>query len=378
MKNKINDKVLILSLQGLGNTIMLTRILRYMNEENKVRISLVLSDNGSYQYVNALNLTNIENIYVWNEGKKSVQNVVQLVKQLRKNKFNTVYATYPSGKRENTLLFFSRAKEKRIFKYYKGFFRTWQFLNPINIKANHTLHDIENNALLFGILTSEINKKYIKINFSNELYIGLHIGSKALSKRWEIYKWSKLMKMLRNSFKCKFVVIAGKNEMNLIDDLNYKVSWNFDAIVGSGFKELINRLNSLTLLIGNDSAIAHLSSLLGVPTIVIWSYTQFWRVCPYGKGNIVIKKNYECIPCYDFVKKKYIEDCQYHLKCIRDIRSEDIFEIAKRYIMLFQRDKIPSDKDFRDLQLISKTYALKNGCIILSLKNYHEVYGPHF
>lgn len=369
----MQENVLIISLQGLGNTVMLTPILKYLDKQNKKIITLVLPDNGSYQFIKSLNLKTVKKIYVWKEKERTIQNILQLTKQLRNEKFNVAYATYPSAKRENTILFLSRAKKRRMLKCHKGFFKLWQFLNPTAEKADYTLHDIENNARLFRVPIFEINKKEAKLNFSSgEIVVGLHVGSKGLSKRWDIDKYAELMHKLRDSCGCRFLVIAGKEEACLINAIKYKIPWDFDVLLGPEFDELMTKISSLTLLVGNDSSIAHISALMGIPTVVIWSFAQFWRVCPYGEGNIVVKKDYKCIPCYDLIAKGYINDCQYHLRCIKDIKCEDVFEIVNRYITLLHDGKISNERDFQDLHFFSEINVLKNGCLILSLKGDNE------
>lgn len=369
----MKENVLIISLQGLGNTVMLMPILKYLDKQNKKMITLVLSDNGSCQFIKSLNLKTVKKIYVWKEKEKTIQNIVQLTKQIKNEIFDVAYAAYPSAKRENTLLFLSRARKKNMLKCNKGFFKLWQFLNPTAKTADYTFHDIENNALLFGVPIFEINRKKTKLNFSSgEIVVGLHVGSKGLSKRWNIENYAELMHKLRDSYGCKFVVIVGKDEACLINAIKYKIPWNFDVLLGPAFEDLMTKISSLTLLVGNDSSIAHISALMDIPTIVIWSFAQFWRVCPYGEGNIVVKKDYKCIPCYDLITKGYVNDCQYHLRCIKDIKCEDVFEIVNRHITLLQDGKISCEGDFRDIHSFSEITTLRNGCLILSLKGNNE------
>jgi ADP-heptose:LPS heptosyltransferase len=367
------NKILIISLQGLGNTVMFEHIFRKIIEKgNNNEIHFVISNNGSYQFVRSLHYEYDKiKFYIWDETRSDICNIIKLIIDLRKISFDTAYAVHPNGKRENLLLFFTKAKSKKILRRPGGFFQLFNFLHPHANLADISLHDVENNAILFNIPIHDIENTKVRINVGEQLIIGLHVGSKSASKRWDIIKYAKLVKLLNSSFSCKFFLIAGKEEENLIKTLieilkKEEVFVDLKLIVGLDFNELVSKMRSLTLLVGNDSSIAHISSLLGIPTVVIWSFAQFHHVSPYGAGNIVIKKNYECIPCYDFMSS-YINDCKYHLRCIRDITVNEVFEIIKVYISCLQTHKIPTIKDFSNLKFISSIEIMKNGCIILSL-----------
>ena len=355
---------------------MLTPIIHCLDKNNEAKLNFILSDNGSYQFIKSLKLNNLENIYIWFESKRAFCNLFNLYRKIRKVNFDVAYSTYPSGKRENATIFLSKAKVKYIFRYYKGFFSLWQFLNPGGRVADKSLHDIENNARLFEIPISEMNNKIVKINTPNLPSIGLHIGSRGLSKRWDLSQWVKLIQLLKNFFECNFVLIGGKREKHLIDHVvnnNNLANFNISVVVGEDFPKLMKKLEHLTILVGNDSAVAHICSYLEIPSIVIWSFAQYSRVCPYGKGNIIIKKDYDCVPCFDFTHKKYIDECKDNLKCIKDIKAEEVFEIVKRSLISIGKNKLPTVDNFINIPYVSNMGVFNHGSLLISLKETNNV-----
>jgi len=367
MINSEEKSILIISLQGLGNTVIFSPILKYLDSIKKCKIDVVLSDNGSSQYINSLKLSSINQVIIWRTSQRPLTNILNIYLRIRKSKYEIAYSTYPSGKRENILLFLSKARLKKSLKYFKGSFRLLSFLNYTAKKSNPLQHDLENNSILFNIPISEIKEASNNSIQKSELRIGLHIGSKGASKRWDINKWIDLMLKLNDFFKCKFVIISGKDELNLIESIKEKVKWDFEIIVGVEFEVLIDKIGSLSLLIGNDSAIAHISASLNIPTVVVWSFARFLNVYPFGYNNIIIKKNYDCMPCYDFTSN-YITDCNYHLRCIKNISVNEVIEIVRVCIDVQKEKRHLISKDFNELPFLSEIFETMGGCLVLSLK----------
>ena len=65
-----------------------------------------------------------------------------------------------------------------------------------------------------------------------------------------------------------------------------------------GIPELARELNKGSLFIGNDSGFAHLSSYLGIPTVVIYGPTDpiVWK--PIGAHVYQIALGFDCSPCF--------------------------------------------------------------------------------
>ena len=138
--------------------------------------------------------------------------------------------------------------------------------------------------------------------------------------------------------------------------------------MGRDFTEVITSLSGLALFVGNDSSVAHLASTVGVPTIVLWSFGEFWRVSPYGKGNIVLKRDYSCIPCYDFTKP-YVVDCPFRLRCIKDIPASHVSEVATVYLNCILEGRVLSSQELSKLDFVVAVEQLRTGCWLVTLGN---------
>jgi heptosyltransferase-2 len=359
-------KILIISLQGLGNTVLLGSILDYyLKYHNPVQLTLVLSNNGSYQFIKSIHNDSDINYCVWDESKATFRNFLTLIKKLRGHKFDIIFTTFPSAKRENVLSFLLKAKEKRSLRASKGFFRLLQFLNPGKGYAQNDKHDLENNARLFEVPVWQ-KRKIWDIPNERPIILGIHPGSGARSKRWAIDNYRNLLKKCSETFGCEFVLFGGRNEIDLVkclQDNNYRA----EAFLDRPPFELLDKVCKCHVFIGNDSALIHIANMSGVPVMAIWAYTDFIRVAPYGEGNMLVRKNYNCSPCYDLTTR-YIVDCKYHLRCVKDISVDEVYAIMLKWLSILKEGRVPLEHEFVGIRYVDKVERLPNGCMVINLK----------
>jgi len=142
----------------------------------------------------------------------------------------------------------------------------------------------------------DIKMKY-KIN-SNEKNILLGIGGSGPTKRIPAIIFIKLMHLITKKYKCKFFLATGKNsqEQEILKE-----------ILSTGFKNDCYALDSLSLTeilpiikncdvsVCNDSSFSHLSSGLGIKTIVLMADTpliygsyspRMYPIIPDGENTV--------------------------------------------------------------------------------------------
>ncbi|RKZ25726.1 hypothetical protein DRQ29_05900 [bacterium] len=308
----------------------------------------------------------LNNLIIWNKNNSYIHNLFITAKEIKKNKYDIAISTYPSGAKEVMALYMSKAKIKNILKNKGGYFRFLQFLFSNAPNANPDIHEIENNAILLNVPTEILRKNQIKFNINNGINIGIHIGSNGIHKRWELDNWIELIKILKIKYDANISLIAGNNERELANIIENNVDVS-NILIGVSFEELISHINRFTLLIGNDSSIAHISAIYNIPTIVIWSYSQYRRISPYSSGTIVITHNYDCIPCYD-VTKRYINKCKYNFRCIKNTKFDDIYNILDIYLSKLINHRIPDISEFGNIETVEKTEILPWGTKVIYLK----------
>ncbi len=354
------NKILIISTKGIGNSVGLVKILNYLDMSN-VHYDLVLRNNGSESVLQAFGIRNVDRVLLWDEKNGKLNALFSLIKQIRKQYYNLAVSTYPSGAKEVIMLRFARAKHKKILRNKGAFFKFAQFLFPTKPMADPKIHEFEHNASMLGVPIRFLRQKKVKLSGSLEKTIGFHVGSKGISKRWHPDKWRELARKIVSVHNAKFYIIAGPDEAEFAKQVEENFPAPYTPLIGLKFPELIEIMNTFSILIGNDSSVAHIAATLGIPTVVIWAYSDYYRISPYGKGVYVITRNYNCIPCYQ-VTKGYVENCKYNFKCIRNTTSSEVFAVVNQ---ILKSDDLPDFSNTKSISNLCEVTTLDNGSQII-------------
>lgn len=344
IKNK--EKHIIFALQGMGDFIInLPLIKNYSLSE--IDLTLVVSNNGSSQISNNILENKYINLIIWNEKNTRLRNFINILQELQNYKFNKAFALYPSGRRENLLLYLTRADKKFISLVPHGFFRLFQFLNhQSSFVDDIKKHCIEINSHLLDI---PINKnKEIKKNFNSRdrMKIGFHIGAGNKNREWNEQYFEELIKLIKEKDNIELFFFGGKNEAKKTINLSKKFKVEKNLYINSELDSLIGILSNLDFYIGNDSGFTHLCSFLGIKTITIWAYANFYKTSSYSENNIIIKYNDSCHKKYDLSLRKN-QVCN----CINLIKPSQISSIFYSEI---------NNKDLSELSFVNRVEKLSS------------------
>src|SRR5258708_226008 len=133
---------LLISVQGIGNTVLMTPVIRSLAEAG-YEVDALVSDNGSDEIL-ARN-ANANKQYLWIENEGLIKNVLRLRSELRRVQYDVAYALYPNGKRENFLLYLSRASWKIRYVDSEHCYRLLNFLPASKKVTFERRHDVESN-----------------------------------------------------------------------------------------------------------------------------------------------------------------------------------------------------------------------------------------
>lgn len=148
------------------------------------------------------------------------------------------------------------------------------------------------------------NEKFFK-NRTNEILIALQIGAQDIYKIWRIENFIRLAnRILSYKPNIDIVVIGSTNlEIALSKKFMKEISQPERVVNLCGttkLEELPLVLNSINMIVTNDTGIMHLAIALQTPTLSLFSPTKAWQYGPYQDLNIhrVIQKD------GDFVNNK--------------------------------------------------------------------------
>jgi ADP-heptose:LPS heptosyltransferase len=95
-------------------------------------------------------------------------------------------------------------------------------------------------------------------------------------------------------------------------------------------RQLSGVIAKAALLVCNDSAPMHIAAALGTPTVAIFGPSKSIETRPYGKGHLVIEKDFPCRWSCDEVRCKN----KNHHACMEAITVDDAFQAIERKMAL--------------------------------------------
>jgi len=355
-------KILLIAASGIGNTILATPMMRILKRSLPDSEVVFLSLNKSIE-----NLKNKQDIV-----KQSFNQVVdksdfidriiptnkylgykgffQLIKDLRKEKFDYSFTLFPSNKWQfNLFARLVKASSKVTHSYTKFLdLKNLAWLQNRKIKANNQIHDIEQNIHLLKIMDlntqAQTRKMYFNVSndskiwagkyfqkFSGKRVIGFHPGSSVVnnftSKRWSAENFARLAKILISKQAAKIIVFLGPDEKDLKKYFK-GLEQTGDLII---FEDSLDTSAALmercNLFVSNDSGLMHIAAALDVKTIGLFGPTNWQRTSPFGvKTKIIRLKNMSCSPCFDYPFKSSNAkvECK-KINCLEQITPEFVY-----------------------------------------------------
>ena len=84
-----------------------------------------------------------------------------------------------------------------------------------------------------------------------------------------------------------------------------------------GDKVAVEKLETLTALVTNDTGTMHLADFLGVPLVSIFGSTEPDLTGPRNDKSVVIRHRVECSPCF-------LRDCPVDFRCMAAVTPEEV------------------------------------------------------
>ncbi|MBN1637440.1 MAG: glycosyltransferase family 9 protein [Ignavibacteriales bacterium] len=233
-----------------------------------------------------------------------------------------------TGSFETATMFFNlRAKEVMGFNYVY-----FKVLYTKFIPREDTSHLMDKYfKVIDEKLIDNIDIKSFPIKINSELPIIIHPFAGWEAKEWEFKKFIKLYELLSVSYNCKFII---ENTKRYFKHMDIFISKNITFDITNNQFDLINSIDNSSVFIGNDSGLAHIASMLGKPTFVVYGPTNPYFHKPYSdKSDFVIK----ILPCSPKENKKYChtfggrKGCK-SFECMLQLSVEEVIEKVLKFL----------------------------------------------
>lgn len=330
MKTDIK-KILVMRLDRLGDIILSIPALRALRKEfPQSEITLLVYDN-------LCGLTELKKYSDEIIGFKK-ENIFKIIYELRKKNFDMAIDFLSRADNMSAIILGAmRAKEKLGFNVgMRRLFLSIKF-RPHNIELYEvdTLLkmleklDIETNdnqlELSLDINEEEfVNLWLIKNNVEkNDILIGINPFAGDMVKMWPIEKFVELVKLITNKYPVKIILTGSDNEAGKIKSvfkyiLSKKVISSAGEVSLNGLVTLIDRFK---MLISGNTGPMHIAITRNIPLLLINGYSSLKRWGPHEGNNLIIKKDYPCVPCELRGGKCIYGD----YRCMNEISVDEVF-----------------------------------------------------
>ena len=359
---------------GLGDSLTILPAVKKLYESMGGKKKFTLITNDSAHKFNKINSYEIlkysgffENVLYFDDGKLSSK--VNLLKDIKKSKTGKIlyyfgYTDIPLGRAlKKTLLhlsFFKLCGFKKVIGWRQSitdnkknkenggveseYSRYLRIVGAADIAAatgtaaaeGKNGNTNQNNEIFLNLDYAKPGADKLIMDFdinADGRYVSIGIGGLYEVNRYFNKRYGEVIKMIAGKFKdIGFVLIGGANDFEdgekikrgLPEELNKKVA----NICGkSSIIESAYIMGNGLLYIGNDNGTTHLAAMSGCPVAAVFSAREKKeKYFPYGKNNIVIRKNIECENCG-------LKICaEKNTKCVDAITAEEVFAAALKLI----------------------------------------------
>jgi len=281
---------------GIGDMVIFLPFIQAISKKFSTPISILVKENSkAIQFLQ--NNPAIDQIIILDRSNKNkngrhdgIIGSYNLTKDLKKFNFDKIFI-FNSSLRFNLIA--RAANIKNIYQYPLFKKKNQHIINAAKNFIKKVLDlDIHNDP---EILVNDqlIKNAKLKYNISNkEINILLGIGGSGPTKRIPAKIFINFMSLVTQRYKCKFFLATGKNNeeqeilFEILGTTHKNKCYPLDNL---NLNEILPIIKNCNISICNDSSFSHLSSGLGINTIVLMSDTPLL----YGSYN---SKMYPIIP----------------------------------------------------------------------------------
>jgi heptosyltransferase-1 len=286
----------------------------------------------------------LENIFIWNRKQKSFKYYLDLMKTLRKQRFDLSIDLHGLAK-SAMFVKFAEAKFKIASSSTNGM-REFSWLFSKEIKSQEKLHCVQRHFEVAKYLDCSggvnypihipnenfktVRDKLLKENVNLEKIVGIHPGGGWVSRRWATSKYAELSQKLKDELHADIVLVGGKeggsSEKGLNEEIIAKAGVRIIDMAGKvTLKELCAFLKMCKVFVGNEAGPVHIATALNVNSIAILGPTNAKCTGPYNGSTKIIQHKVDCQPCRN-------RNCKNPI-CMQAITVEEVFKEVKKFFI---------------------------------------------
>lgn len=343
-ETKIGTKILIISLDALGNVLDNTALLPAIKRKFPVSTInwITLPSAEKILFNNHL----IDKVWIWNDEDRMILRQIEFDVLLNADKSNyaSAFANEINAKKKLGFLLNEDGKiipanASAIYNYKMGIDDQLKF--RINQRSGldiiHETFELEYKIDEYTFFFTDEEKEFIE-NYKKEIlydpaktYVGFNTGCSNLfpNKKMTVEQHVHLITKLVHDDKLKIVLLGGREDternQQILDLLPERVRTKIiNTPTTLGLRRGACFMDIADVVITGDSFGMHLAIALR-KYVIAWFGLSCWaEIELYDRGEKLYQKDLECSPCWKRV-------CPYDLECIKMIDLDRIIEVTKKY-----------------------------------------------
>ena len=296
-------KILVIqNKMGIGDMVIYLPFIEAISKKFNTPVSILVKESSkAEQFLKDSNIINKiiildQNNKLKNARHKRLAGFYNIVRDLKQHSFDKVFI-FNSSFRFNLIARIARIKE--IYQYplfqkkHQHVIEAAQELLRKNLKLNV---ESDPKISINNQFVQEVRSKYKINNDTKNILLG--IGGSGPTKRIPAIIYIKLMHLISQKYKCKFFLATGKSNQEqeiLKEILNTEFKNQCYALDNLSLTETLPIIKNCDISICNDSSFSHLSSGLGIKTIVLMADTpllygsyspRMYPIIPEGESTV--------------------------------------------------------------------------------------------
>lgn len=311
------NRTLIVSLQGIGNSLLALPLARALSECGDLVTLLTLSPRALPLLERLPFLTGV--LAAGEPRFQGMTGRVRLWRELRRRQFARALFSYPSGANAYRFIRLTGIPE-RIGHGYPEVGRARHHLT-VCLEPQRQAHDLEQNRQLLEPLRliaapadwwpalsipDDLQTKAREYLTQRQLdpqtrYVGFHTGCDGtwVEKRWPEHHFAALAEAVYERYKMPALVFDGPAEPGTGRRVARLAKTPVHALDGYGdLTDAWGLLSVCDLFVSNDSGLMNLAAASGLPTVGVFGPSQAHRTRPYGPRGRAVIATRPCAPCY--------------------------------------------------------------------------------
>ncbi|MBC8498922.1 MAG: glycosyltransferase family 9 protein, partial [Candidatus Atribacteria bacterium] len=161
---------------------------------------------------------------------------------------------------------------------------------------------------------------------------GASWGVQSYLKHWPGERYAQVADRLVQKFGAKIIVFADSSERDIAEDVIKKMQQPaINMIAGTDLRQFMALIDQCNLIITNDGGPLHIAVALGNTSKSVSIFgpvdERVYGPYPPNANNIVLKKDFECRPCYQHFR---VPECRYQRRCLMAITAEQVLQESEK------------------------------------------------